>query len=145
MLSKLNIAGHNGQFRTPRHIIRLMVDLVEPKPDWTIGDPACGTAGFLVARDGVPAGELHLAQGHPDRGRDGETFQVYTGDLLEPYRDHIRSGMFHGYDFDVDDAPHRGDEPDAPRRRQPAHPLQGHAERAVRQGAAQGSRRTAST
>ena len=49
MLSKLTTAGVNGQFRTPRHIIRLMVDLLEPEPHETIGDPACGTAGFLVA------------------------------------------------------------------------------------------------
>ena len=48
LLSKLTTAGINGQFRTPRHIIRFMVDLLEPKPDDTIGDPACGTAGFLV-------------------------------------------------------------------------------------------------
>ena len=48
LLSKLTTAGINGQFRTPRHIIRLMVDLVEPKPNEVVGDPACGTAGFLV-------------------------------------------------------------------------------------------------
>jgi hypothetical protein len=49
LLSKLTTAGINGQFRTPRHIIRLMVDLVEPKPTDVIGDPACGTGGFLVS------------------------------------------------------------------------------------------------
>jgi type I restriction enzyme M protein len=38
----------NGQFRTPRHIIRLMVDMLEPKPTDIVGDPACGTGGFLV-------------------------------------------------------------------------------------------------
>ena len=48
LLSKLTTAGINGQFRTPRHIIRLMVDLLEPKPNEVVGDPACGTAGFLV-------------------------------------------------------------------------------------------------
>src|SRR4029078_7232875 len=48
LLSKLTTAGINGQFRTPRHIIRFMVELLEPKPTETIGDPACGTAGFLV-------------------------------------------------------------------------------------------------
>ncbi|MBC7817528.1 MAG: SAM-dependent DNA methyltransferase, partial [Planctomycetaceae bacterium] len=48
LLSKLTTAGINGQFRTPRHIIELMVELVEPEPTWTIGDPACGTGGFLV-------------------------------------------------------------------------------------------------
>jgi len=55
LLSKLTTAGINGQFRTPRHIIRLMVDLVlsEAKDreelTWTIGDPAAGTGGFLVS------------------------------------------------------------------------------------------------
>ena len=48
LLSKLSTAGINGQFRTPRHILETMVELVEPKPSETIGDPACGTAGFLV-------------------------------------------------------------------------------------------------
>ena len=49
MLGKIATAGQNGQFRTPRHIIQLMVDLMEPKPGDTICDPACGSAGFLVA------------------------------------------------------------------------------------------------
>jgi type I restriction enzyme M protein len=49
LLSKLSTSGQNGQFRTPRHIIQLMVELTQPNPDDTICDPACGTAGFLVA------------------------------------------------------------------------------------------------
>ena len=49
LLSKLATAGINGQFRTPRHIIRLLVDMLEPKPTDVIGDPACGTGGFLVS------------------------------------------------------------------------------------------------
>lgn len=49
MLGKIASAGQNGQFRTPRHIIRLMVELTAPQPFDTICDPACGTAGFLVA------------------------------------------------------------------------------------------------
>lgn len=86
LLSKLTTAGINGQFRTPRHIIRFMVDLLEPKPTETVGDPACGTAGFLV---GVMQ---HLLENHTSargklKGENGET--VYTGDLLEPYRSHI--------------------------------------------------------
>ena len=48
MLGKLSTAGQNGQFRTPRHIIRMMVELMQPTPDDVICDPACGTAGFLV-------------------------------------------------------------------------------------------------
>jgi type I restriction enzyme M protein len=49
MLGKIASAGQNGQFRTPRHIIRLMVEMVEPKPTDIVCDPACGTCGFLVA------------------------------------------------------------------------------------------------
>lgn len=48
LLSKLNTAGTNGQFRTPRHIIRMMVKLIDPKPGERICDPAAGTCGFLV-------------------------------------------------------------------------------------------------
>ncbi|MCH7727557.1 MAG: SAM-dependent DNA methyltransferase, partial [Planctomycetes bacterium] len=49
MLSKIASAGRNGQFRTPRHIIKMMVELMEPQPSDIIGDPACGTCGFLIA------------------------------------------------------------------------------------------------
>ena len=49
LLSKLTTAGINGQFRTPRHIIRMMVGIIAPKPTDIIGDPACGTGGFLAA------------------------------------------------------------------------------------------------
>src|ERR1700716_3515225 len=49
MLGKIASAGQNGQFRTPRHIIRMMVELTAPQPNDVICDPACGTAGFLVA------------------------------------------------------------------------------------------------
>ena len=49
MLGKLSTAGQNGQFRTPRHIIKMMVELLQPTPEDRICDPACGTAGFLVA------------------------------------------------------------------------------------------------
>src|SRR3989475_10186259 len=49
MLGKIASAGQNGQFRTPRHIIRLMVEMTAPQPADVICDPACGTAGYLVA------------------------------------------------------------------------------------------------
>lgn len=49
LLSKLSMSGTNGQFRTPRHIINLIVELVDPKPGQRICDPACGTAGFLIS------------------------------------------------------------------------------------------------
>ncbi|MDZ7762390.1 MAG: N-6 DNA methylase [Desulfovermiculus sp.] len=49
MLGKIATAGQNGQFRTPRHIIKLMVEMTAPTPKDVICDPACGTAGFLIA------------------------------------------------------------------------------------------------
>jgi len=49
MLGKITTAGQNGQFRTPRHIIKLMVDMTAPTAKDVICDPACGTAGFLIA------------------------------------------------------------------------------------------------
>ncbi len=98
LLSKLTTAGINGQFRTPRHIIRLMVELLDPKPDMTVGDPACGTAGFLVSVAEYLQQKYTSSEGV---WVDEETGQkTYSGDLLEPYRDHIRKGMFHGFDFD---------------------------------------------
>ncbi|RYZ43916.1 MAG: SAM-dependent DNA methyltransferase [Myxococcaceae bacterium] len=98
LLSKLTTAGINGQFRTPRHIIRFMVELLEPKPTETIGDPACGTAGFLVGAMQYLL-ETHSSAKGKIKGESGEI--LYTGDLLEPYRAHIQSGMFHGFDFDA--------------------------------------------
>jgi type I restriction enzyme M protein len=82
MLGKIASAGQNGQFRTPRHMIQLMVELVAPTPKDSICDPACGTAGFLVA-----AGE-YLRQHHPELFNDPQL------------REHFHSGLFNGYDFD---------------------------------------------
>ena len=82
MLGKIASAGQNGQFRTPRHIIRLMVELTRPQPGDVICDPACGTAGFLVT-----AGE-YLRERHPEILHDAGL------------REHFHHRMFHGYDFD---------------------------------------------
>lgn len=49
LLSKIAQSGRNGQFRTPRHIIRMMVEMMNPSSEEVICDPACGTSGFLVA------------------------------------------------------------------------------------------------
>lgn len=102
LLSKLTTAGINGQFRSPRHIIRMMVELVDPKPTERIGDPACGTAGFLVAvmqylleKNTSPAGIIE------HEGEDGQKERIFTGDKLEPYRSHIQKELLHGFDFDV--------------------------------------------
>ncbi|UES49910.1 type I restriction-modification system subunit M [Roseibium aggregatum] len=82
MLGKIASAGQNGQFRTPRHIIQLMVHLMAPTPQDVICDPAAGTCGFLVA-----VGE-YLRTHHPGMLRNKEL------------RDHFHNGMFHGFDFD---------------------------------------------
>lgn len=67
MLGKIATAGQNGQFRTPRHIIRLMVELTAPQPGDVVCDPACGTAGFLAA-----TGE-YLRERHPKLLHDAKT------------------------------------------------------------------------
>ncbi len=103
LLSKLTTAGINGQFRTPRHIIRLMVEMLEPKPTDMIGDPACGTGGFLVSvmeylLKTHTSPEAVIEETDPETGT---VERIYTGDLLEEHREHIRSSMFHGFDFDA--------------------------------------------
>lgn len=105
LLSKLTTAGINGQFRTPRHIIDLMVDLVlqgneNEALSWTVGDPACGTGGFLVQfMEGLRKRYTSSDGIHIDDETGGMT---YTGDLIEPSQwKHIKSEMFHGFDFDV--------------------------------------------
>lgn len=83
MLGKIATAGQNGQFRTPRHIIKMMVDIMQPSPEDTIADPACGTCGFLIA-----AAE-YVQENH------SEMFTSAKG------REYFTSGMFHGNDFDA--------------------------------------------
>ena len=85
LLSKLNTAGRNGQFRTPRHIIKMMVELMQPKPDEIICDPAGGTSGFLIA-----ASEYLME----DEERKREV--LFDKENKEHYLNH----MFHGYDMD---------------------------------------------
>jgi len=97
LLSKLTTAGIAGQFRTPRHIIDLMVKIVNPKPNERIADPAMGTGGFLVQT------LSHIYKNNTSKEGiikqdDGSDF--YSGDLLEPYREHIQKDLIHGYDFD---------------------------------------------
>ncbi len=82
MLGKIAAAGQNGQFRTPRHIIQLMVEMTAPQPGDVICDPACGTAGFLVA-----SGE-YLRQRRPSILHD------------PAQKEHFHHRMFHGFDFD---------------------------------------------
>lgn len=83
LLSKIATAGVNGQFRTPRHIIRMIVDMMEPKATDVICDPACGTSGFLVA-----AGE------YLKENRREEIF------FNRENKDHYMNHMFYGFDMD---------------------------------------------
>ncbi len=83
LLSKIAQSGRNGQFRTPRHIIKMMVELMDPKADDIICDPACGTGGFLVA-----AGE------YLKETRREEIF------FDRVKKDHYMNHMFFGYDID---------------------------------------------
>ncbi|ACT13903.1 MULTISPECIES: type I restriction-modification system subunit M [Pectobacterium] len=108
LLSKLTTAGINGQFRTPRHIIRTMVEMMEPNParGETICDPACGTGGFLATsyeyllEKYSSLESIHTEIGTNERG-ELEEQKIFTGDLLTPWRDHVDNNMFHGYDFDT--------------------------------------------
>lgn len=83
LLSKISQSGLNGQFRTPRHIIRMMVELMQPTPDEVICDPACGTSGFLVTA-GEYLKETHKEAIFFDRAK----------------KDHYMNHMFFGYDMD---------------------------------------------
>ena len=83
LLNKISQSGVNGQFRTPRHIIKMMVELMRPKPDFTICDPACGTAGFLVAA------EEYLMDNHKK--------EIFFDKVK---KDHFLNHMFFGYDMD---------------------------------------------
>ncbi len=98
LLSKLTTAGINGQFRTPRHIIDAMIELIAPEPIDVICDPSCGTAGFL-ARTMEYLNRTHSSEAGIFTDEDGNL--SYSGDLLEPYRKHINSQMFWGFDFDT--------------------------------------------
>lgn len=83
LLSQLSTAGVNGQFRTPRHIIKMMVELMEPRADEVICDPACGTAGFLVA-----------ASDYLKTNRKQEVL------FNRQNKEHFMNHMFHGFDMD---------------------------------------------
>ena len=82
LLSKVATAGTNGQFRTPRHIIKMMVELVKPEPADFIIDPAMGSAGFLIEA------QAYLRENHPELFLD------------EKLRNHFHNEMFYGNDMD---------------------------------------------
>ncbi len=83
LLEKIAKSGLNGQFRTPRHIIRMMVEIVDPSSDEMICDPACGTSGFLIT-----AAEYLREQKKEEI--------LYNKEKKDHYMNH----MFHGYDMD---------------------------------------------
>lgn len=83
LLSKISQSGRNGQFRTPRHIIRMMVELMNPRPEDVICDPACGTSGFLVT-----ASE-YLKENYKE--------EIFF-DRMQ--KNHYMNEMFYGYDMD---------------------------------------------
>lgn len=110
LLSKLTTAGVAGQFRTPRHIIRTMVEMLDVKPNESVCDPACGTGGFLIetmeyiksthTSKELIQEEIDEETGEPLTDDHGKPIMIYAGDQLEEYRSHIEKDMFHGFDFD---------------------------------------------
>ncbi|MBU5349152.1 type I restriction-modification system subunit M [Paenibacillus lautus] len=86
LLSKLSTSGTNGQFRTPRHIINMMVELMQPSIGDKIVDPAAGTAGFLVAAT------EYIANKYRD--------ELFIKSNNEEQLEHYRKTMFYGFDTD---------------------------------------------
>ena len=106
LLSKLTTAGINGQFRTPRHIIRAMVEMMDPSATDRICDPACGTAGFLSTTyefmlEKYSSKEGTIREMVVDENGEEREQVIYTGDLLADHREHVDSDMFYGFDFDA--------------------------------------------
>ena len=99
LLSKLATSGVNGQFRTPRHIIRMMVELMDPTSEDKICDPACGTAGFLIN-----SLEYILEKyTRPESVFTDEEGNLHNriGDMMSNEEwNHFRKDMFYGFDFD---------------------------------------------
>lgn len=99
LLSKLNTAGRNGQFRTPRHIIRMMVKMLNPQPGERIGDLAAGTGGFLVGayqhilEQATPPAQLRYDEEGWPHGATGEL-------LTDAQRAFLQEKAFRGYDND---------------------------------------------
>src|SRR5229473_1212420 len=94
LLSRLSMSGTNGQFRTPRHIIAMIVALLDPQPGERICDPACGTAGFLIAALN------HILRQHTSKA--ALTRGQAIGDLLKPAQwRFLEEQAFTGYDNDA--------------------------------------------
>jgi type I restriction enzyme M protein len=101
LLSEISQAGKNGQFRTPRHLIQLIVTLVDPKLGELICDPACGTGGFLLGAYQHILTQ-HTSPEHKFIGGDGIERGLLGDRLTDPRQwEALRDRTFHGYDFDT--------------------------------------------
>jgi type I restriction enzyme M protein len=99
LLSELKTAGKNGQFRTPRHIINMMVELVDPKIGDIICDPACGTAGFLVnAYQHIL--KANTSQEFVKEDEEGNIYNLKGDRLDEKQWDFLREDTLYGFDFE---------------------------------------------
>lgn len=101
LLSEIAQAGKNGQFRTPRHIIKLMAELVAPQLGQRIGDPACGTSGFLLGAYQYIVTQLAIKRGAKDLPVDEDGFQrtSVSAGLTEKAKKTLNKSLW-GYDFD---------------------------------------------
>ncbi len=101
LLSEISTAGKNGQFRTPRHLIQMIVSLVDPKLGEMVCDPACGTGGFLLGAYQHILTQ-HTSQELRSMGEDGIERGLVGDRLTDPRQwEVLREKTFHGYDFDT--------------------------------------------
>ena len=102
LLSEIATAGKNGQFRTPRHIIKLMTELVRPQLGHRIADPACGSAGFLLGAYQYIVTELAKRAGAKDLPTDEDGFvrTSLAAGLTEKAQAILQSSLY-GYDFET--------------------------------------------
>lgn len=101
LLSEIASAGKNGQFRTPRHLIQMIVSLVDPKLGEEICDPACGTGGFLLGAYQHILTQ-HTSPEHRFLGEDGIERGLVGDQLSDPRQwELLKERTFHGYDFDT--------------------------------------------
>ncbi|MCP4168383.1 MAG: SAM-dependent DNA methyltransferase [Chloroflexi bacterium] len=99
LLNRLNVAGRNGQFRTPRHIIRMMVGMTDPRPGERIGDMAAGTCGFLVnAYEYIL--ERHTSSDILEYDEEGQAHNMVGDMLTVERREFLQEQAFRGYDND---------------------------------------------
>lgn len=102
LLSEIAQAGKNGQFRTPRHIIKLMAELVEPQLGNKIADPACGTAGFLLGAYQYILTDLVRKKDKKKLEKDDDGFEIATySSFIDEKIKKVLDESFYGFDIDV--------------------------------------------